>query len=95
MFNSESRWDRRLPHEKRHEDILQVGVIFKAGKAYPRWFIWKGRKYPVTELTFHWTDKRGGESLHFYSVSDGTNLYQIYFHPKKLHWRLDKTCPLT
>jgi hypothetical protein len=94
MFNQEARWDRHLPNESFNEEPIEVGVIFKAGNVYPRWFTWRGRKYPVKDVTYHWTDKRGGEVLHFYSVTDGANLYQIHFNNRYLHWRIDKVCPL-
>jgi len=95
MFNSESRWDRHLPNEDISADPIEVGVIFKSGQVFPRWFVWQGRKVMVKDVTFHWTDKRGGEVLHFYALSDGINLYQVYFNNKHLHWRMDQVCPLT
>ncbi len=94
MFNSETRWDRHLPNEGQDTKPIEVGVIFKGGEAFPRWFVWQGRKVAVKEVTFHWTDKKGGEVLHFYSLSDGVNLYQVHFNNKHLHWRMDQVCPL-
>ena len=95
MFTSNSRWDRHLPsHSYDHEEPIEVGAIFRAGKIIPKWFTWKDRKYQVKEITFEWKDKRGDDSLHCFSLNDGANIYQVYFNNKLLHWRLVKICPL-
>jgi len=91
-FNNDSRWDRHLPHQEREADLIDVGVIFKRGKILPRSFIWKKRKYLIEEITYHWEEKRGGEILHFFTVTDGTNVYQIYLNNKYMHWKLEKVC---
>jgi len=72
------------------EEPIQVGVIFKGNKIRPRWFIWKGRKYPIREITFNWQDRKGEETLLYFSVSDGTNIYEICFNQKRLNWFLSK-----
>jgi len=94
MFNPHARWDRHLPYDEQEADVIEVGVIFKQGKILPSWFVWKDRKYTIQEITYHWTDKHGDEVFHFFSVTDGANLYQIYLNNKFMHWRLAKTCPL-
>ncbi len=94
MFSRNARWDRHLPHESHHEKSIEVGVIFKNGKLYPRWFIWQSRKYIIKEVTYEWKDKKGDEILHCFSVSDGANLYHIHFNHKWVHWRLKKICPI-
>ncbi len=93
MFTPDSRWDRHLPHQSHQEDPIEVGVIFKKGKLIPQWFIWHDRRCAITEITYQWQDQRGGELLHFFSVSDGVNIYQIYLNNKYLHWRLTKVSP--
>ena len=93
MFTPDSRWDRHLPHQSHQEEPIEVGVIFKEGKLLPKWFTRNGRKYSIKEITYQWQDHRGNESLYFFSVSDGANLYQIYLNNRYLHWRLAKVCP--
>ena len=94
MFSPDSRWDRHLPHQSYQEDPLEVGVIFQKGKIIPKWFVWKDRRYAIKEITYQWQDHRGGETLHFFSVSDGINIYQIFLNNKHLSWRLAHVCPI-
>ncbi len=91
MFNPLARWDRHLPGESfAHEQPIEVGVVFKKGKMFPRWFVWNDRKYVIQQITYQWCDRRGEETLHQFTVSDGVNVYQIYFNSRYLVWRLDK-----
>ncbi|MFB0525929.1 MAG: hypothetical protein ACETVO_00485 [bacterium] len=72
------------------EEPIQVGAIFKGSKIKPRWFIWKKRKYPIRDVTFRWQDRKGEETLLYFSVSDGVNTYEICFNQKSLNWFLSK-----
>ncbi len=94
MFNSDSRWDRQLPSQGYEEDMIEVGALFKGGSIIPKAFIWKNRKYQIKEMTYHWQERRGVEVLYYFTVSDGSNLYQIYLNNRYMHWRLEKVCPL-
>ena len=95
MFNSNSRWDRSFPNDE-HEtgEPIEVGVVFRQGKLIPTCFVYQGRKYKVKEVTYHWQEQRGNEALHFFTVTDGSNLYQIHLNSKYMYWRLDRQCPL-
>ena len=89
MFSPDSRWDRHLPGESHsNEEALEVGVIFRKGKIIPKWFVRNTTRHPIKEVTYEWADKRGGEILYFFAVSDGQALYQIYFNTTQLNWRL-------
>jgi hypothetical protein len=94
MFSNDSRWDRHLPYQSREAEAIDVGVIFRKGQILPKTFVWKDRKYQVKEITYHWKDARGAEVLHYFAVSDGVNIYQIYLNSKYMHWRLEKVCPI-
>lgn len=95
MFNPNARWDRHLPHEPQHiGEPIQVGVVFKKGQLFPRWFIWNNHKYNIQQITYRWKDKQGQEERYFFSVSDGVNIYQIYLNNKQMNWRLNKICPI-
>lgn len=93
MFSNDSRWDRHTPDTDREEVPIDVGVLFKQGKTYPKMFVWRGRRYDVKEVTYHWEETRGRSLLHFYTVTAGTAIFQIYFNTKYLYWRLVKACP--
>ena len=86
MFSNDSRWDRHLPHDVLEEDVIEVGAVFRGGEVIPRCFIWKESKYHIQEVTYHWQDKRGGDVLHFFSVSDGVNLYLIHVYGNQSEW---------
>ena len=93
MFNPQARWDRHLPSDSHEEEAIEVGAIFRNGKMFPKWFLWKDRRYSIKEVTYEWQDKRGTEVLFFFAVSDGTNIFQIYFNNRFVHWRLTKVLP--
>ncbi len=94
MFSKDSRWDRQLPHQSYEEEPIEVGAVFKKGQLIPKWFIWQGRHYPVKTITYEWQDQRGDQTLRYFSVSDGVNLYQIYLNNKYLNWRLVRVSAL-
>jgi len=94
MFSNDARWDRHTPEQDRDEEKIDVGVIFREGKMHPRSFVWRRQRYTIKEVTYHWTEARGDEMLYFFSVTDGTNLYQIYLNNKYMHWRLKRSCPI-
>ncbi|MEA3226991.1 MAG: DUF6504 family protein [Planctomycetota bacterium] len=93
MFSNDSRWDRHTPGDDREEVPINAGVYFKKGRAYPKMFIWRDRRYDVEEVTYHWEERRGRDLLHFYTVAAGGNVFVIYFNTKYLYWRLARTCP--
>ena len=94
MFSSDSRWDRHTPEQDRHEEKIDVAVVFKKGKTIPKSFVWKSRRYDVKEVTYHWEERRGADTLHFYTVTDNTNLYKICLNTRHLNWRIASVCPL-
>lgn len=72
---------------------IQVGAIFKAGIIIPKWFIWEGRRYDVKKVNLTWQRAEGATLIHYFSVSDDLNSYEISFDPKGMTWRLNKTDP--
>jgi len=94
MFSNDSRWDRHLPHQSHQEQRIDVGAVFRNGQIFPKCFIWKNRKYRIHEITYHWKEKRGSEVLYYFSVTDSTNLYQIFLNNRYMEWRLSKVCPI-
>lgn len=94
MFSSDSRWDRHTPDKSYDEQPIDVGAVFLKGKMSPQNFVWKNRKYLIKEITYEWKESRGNQLLHYFSVSDGSNLYLVYFNAQHVCWRLTKVCPL-
>ena len=71
-------------------ETIKVAAIFQGDKIVPKWFVWEGRKYTAKEINYVWSDREGSEKLHCFSVTDGTNNYELSFHPGKTLWRLNK-----
>jgi hypothetical protein len=94
-FSPKARWDRRIPQDSRvnPQDLnekIEVLAFFKAGRIFPRIFFWKHKKYKIKNVTYNWQERRGQETLNYFSVSTGLDLYQISFNNTSLSWRLDK-----
>ena len=75
---------------KELNQTIKVGAVFKGDQIVPKWFMWEGTKYIIKDVNYNWLDKVGREKLHCFSVTDGTNNFEISFHAEKTLWRLDK-----
>ncbi|MBU0672195.1 MAG: hypothetical protein KJ732_04105 [Candidatus Margulisbacteria bacterium] len=73
-----------------NSNLIKVGAVFSGSTIMPRWFIWDGRKYNVASLEYTWEDKHGLEKVVHFSVSDGTNTYELAYNTVRLNWTLDK-----
>jgi hypothetical protein len=74
-------------------ESIKVGVVFGVNciggkKIKPVWFIWKERQYRIKEVTYTWTNKEGSASVHYFSVTDDQNLYEIAYNTETMVWRL-------
>lgn len=69
---------------------IEVGVVFRRGVVQPVWFIWKGRKYPVAQITYRWKEKQGETTIHYFSVFDGANTFELRYDAKFLTWKLGR-----
>ena len=72
---------------------IKVGAVFGADciggkKIKPVWFAWKGRQYRIKEVTYTWTNKEGMACVHYFSVTDGQNLYEISYNTETMVWKL-------
>ncbi len=74
------------------DDTIEVGAVFKNDKIIPRWFLWEKRKYSVLEVNYIWNDRCGTEKIFCFSVTDGTNTYEISFNAERTTWKLNKIC---
>jgi hypothetical protein len=99
MFNPQARWDRNLPQEDNHNEILDepicVGCLFIAGKAIPRYFTWRDRLYKVKKVNFFWQKRQGGAVLSYFALETRLGTYQISFSNITLSWKIDKIINLT
>lgn len=69
---------------------IQVLALFRGIKIYPRMFIWNNKKYKIKGITYNWQERQGKETISYFSVNTGVNLYQISFNNTSYAWRLDK-----
>lgn len=76
--------------ESEIDEIIKAGVVFSSGKIIPKWFLWKNRKYDIKEVNYTWNDYDGTEKLLLFSVTDGTNNYEISFNTKRTIWKINK-----
>jgi hypothetical protein len=70
--------------------IIKVGAVFRGSRIIPKWFTWEGRKYNVSSVDYIWEDKQGKEKIIRFSVSDGTNSYELAYNLARLNWSLEK-----
>jgi hypothetical protein len=95
-FNPQARWDRHIPETSETYDPgelnerIEVFAWFKNAKIYPRIFIWKAKKYKIKKVNYNWQERQGAERMSFFSVSTGTDLYQISFNNASYAWKIDK-----
>ena len=71
-------------------EMIQVGAIFgdNKKKLKPVWFIWGGRRYNIQEITYIWTERTGKAVVHYFTVTDGANLFSISYNTDTLVWTL-------
>ena len=70
------------------KEPIKVIAVFDNGLR-PVKFKWKGRVYPVKEITYAWTSKEGARSIMHFSVSDGAALYELTYDLSALKWSLE------
>jgi len=95
-FSPKARWDRHIPEDS---DVAAPGclnekinclALFKAAKIQPQKFTWRNRDYEIKTINYNWQERRGQEIINYFSVSTGTDAYQISFNNTSFGWRLDK-----
>jgi hypothetical protein len=73
------------------KEKIKAGVVFEGTAVRPKWFLWKNRRYDIKEVNFHWKSAEGSASILHFSVTDGSNSYELSFNQKTLEWMLEKT----
>lgn len=70
--------------------IIKVGAVFKGSNLIPKWFIWEGRKYNIKSVDYLWSDHQGQEKIMRFSVSNGSNTFELAYNTARMSWSLDK-----
>jgi len=65
---------------------ITVGAVFSHGEVRPAWFLWRGRKYAVGEVTYTWESREGEARLRHFSVSSGANIYTLTYNGLACSW---------
>ena len=71
------------------DEPITVGAIFGGGrKLKPVWFVRNGREHRIRSEAALWTTREGRAVIHHFSVSDGSDLYEICYNTEAMTWRL-------
>lgn len=73
---------------KINEPIKVIAVFDRDLK--PVKFKWKGKVYPVKEITYTWLTKDGSAQIVHFSVTDGASLYELAYNQSAMRWSLEK-----
>ena len=65
---------------------ITVAAVFRPGEMRPAWFVWRDRKYAVSEVTYTWESKEGLAKVRHFSVVSGGNVYAIAYNPVECAW---------
>ena len=73
-------------------EVIDVAVVFKKSELFPKWFIWKGRKYEINKIEFSWKTKEFPEEKMFFALSViGGTIFEISFDVKTFILRIEKS----
>ena len=68
---------------------IRVAAIFGPGnKIRPVWFDRQGRKHTVTEVTYTWQERQGDATIFHFAVTDGADLYELFYNTASQIWAL-------
>lgn len=71
-------------------DGVEVTAVFDERGLRPASFVWRGRDYHVQEVTGHWRAARGQNTLLFFAVTDGTDVFELCLDTATMRWELVK-----
>lgn len=69
-------------------ESVRVAVVFSQGRARPVWFDLRGRQIWIKDVAFSWRTMQGRETIHHFSVTDGSGLYELRFNRESMLWTL-------
>ncbi len=69
---------------------IQVCAHFRRGWIAPLWFVWKGRRYQVSEIRNRWVIPEGvGRVYHFaVTAADRADVYEVCLRSETMGWHL-------
>jgi hypothetical protein len=70
-------------------DRVKVLALFDEKGLQPLRFQWRHVTYAVKDITFRWKERREGATIHRFSVSDGSNVFQLTYNSDHLTWKLE------
>lgn len=69
---------------------IRVAAVFEPGQPVrPVCFDWHRRKHTVTEVTYCWRGQAGEDALLYFSVSDGSDLFELVYNTVDQSWTLN------
>lgn len=54
-------------------------------------FIWHDKEYRINKIGYVHKKQHGRTILHVFSVTDGSNFFELQFDPQELEWFLART----
>lgn len=67
---------------------IRVGAVFEGSWPKPVWFGFHGEKVAVKSICYRWKERKGGDVVYKFTVTDGDNLYEIAFSSASMMWTL-------
>ena len=67
---------------------ITVAAVFPPGGIRPAWFVWRGRKYAVSEVAYAWESSEGLAGLRHFSVVSGANVYELSYNTLECAWKM-------
>ncbi len=69
-------------------DPIKIAVIFSPQGIRPVWFIRRGQRHHVTQVTMQWQTQEGSASILHVGATDGTHLFELALNQETLIWQL-------
>lgn len=51
---------------------------------------WNGGTYTITNVSYHHRIQDGSTIFHVFSGTDGSNFFELKYHPEELNWLLSR-----
>ena len=71
-------------------EIVKVVAVFGDGqKIRPTYFLWKNKRYKISQVTYTWTSWEGKAKVHHFLVTDtNDNLFSLDYNSESMAWTL-------
>lgn len=69
-------------------ELVRVGAVFEKDSFTPVWFGFAGHKVKIETVHYRWTERRSGELLYKFTVSDNIDTYELEFSSRNMQWYL-------